>query len=130
MLEKQGIVTAMRRSARLVRGSWWRVFGIQLLAAIIAYVVAAIIVIPFTFLAAAFSGDGVTGFVSTTGGDIGWTFLIISGIGSVIGSMITFPITAGVTVLLYIDQRIRREALDLELARAAGVQGADATGRS
>ncbi len=46
MLEKQGIVTAMRRSARLVRGSWWRVFGIQLLAAIIAYVVAAIIVIP------------------------------------------------------------------------------------
>ncbi|MGA5317848.1 hypothetical protein ACPCTK_27580 [Streptomyces pseudogriseolus] len=130
MLEKQGIVTAMRRSARLVRGSWWRVFGIQLLAAIIAYVVAAIIVIPFTFLAAAFSGDGVTGFVSTTGGDIGWTFLIISGIGSVIGSMITFPITAGVTVLLYIDQRIRREALDLELARAAGVQGADGTGRS
>lgn len=130
MLEKQGIVTAMRRSARLVRGSWWRVFGIQLLAAIIAYVVAAIIVIPFTFLAAAFSGDGVTGFVGTTGGDIGWTFLIISGIGSVIGSMITFPITAGVTVLLYIDQRIRREALDLELARAAGVQGADGTGRS
>ncbi|MDT6983985.1 hypothetical protein ACFSUJ_13475 [Streptomyces lusitanus] len=130
MLEKQGIVTAMRRSARLVRGSWWRVFGIQLLAAIIAYVVAAIIVIPFTFLAAAFSGDGVTGFVSTTGGDIGWTFLIISGIGSVLGSMITFPITAGVTVLLYIDQRIRREALDLELARAAGVQGADGTGRS
>jgi hypothetical protein len=37
--------------------------------------------------------------------------------------MITFPITAGVTVLLYIDQRIRREALDLDLARAAGVPG-------
>ena len=41
---------------------------------------------------------------------------------TVIGAMITFPITAGVTVLLYIDQRIRREALDLDLARAAGVQ--------
>lgn len=130
MLEKQGILTAMRRSARLVRGSWWRVFGIQLLAAIIAYVVAAIIVIPFTFLAAAFGGDGITGLMSTAGGDIGWTFLIISGIGSVIGSTITFPITAGVTVLLYIDQRIRREALDLELARAAGVQGPGATGGS
>ncbi|PNV34296.1 hypothetical protein C1708_19815 [Streptomyces sp. DH-12] len=129
MLEKQGIVMAMRRSARLVRGSWWRVFGIQLLAAIIAYVVAAIIVIPFTFLAAAFSG-GAAGLLDTAGGDIGWTFLIISGIGSVIGSMITFPITAGVTVLLYIDQRIRREALDLELARAAGVHGADTTGGS
>ncbi|MFD3500078.1 glycerophosphoryl diester phosphodiesterase membrane domain-containing protein [Streptomyces sp. NPDC058678] len=121
MLEKQGIVKSMSRSGKLVRGSWWRVFGIQFLAAIIANIVAAIVVIPFTFLAAAFSGDGVTGFMEGTGG-LGWTFLIISGIGSVIGSMITFPITAGVTVLLYIDQRIRREALDLELARAAGVQ--------
>ncbi|GAB2847090.1 glycerophosphoryl diester phosphodiesterase membrane domain-containing protein [Streptomyces deserti] len=122
MLEKQGIVKAMSRSAKLVRGSWWRVFGIQLLATIIANVVASIIVIPFTFLAAALSGDGVSGFLSGAA-DIGWTFLIVSGIGSVIGSMITFPITAGVAVLLYIDQRIRREALDLELARAAGVQG-------
>ncbi len=130
MLEKQGITKAMRRSSRLVRGSWWRVCGIQALAAIIAYVVAAIVVIPFTFLASAFSGDGVTGLLDASGGNFGWTFLIISGIGSVIGSTITFPITAGVTVLLYIDQRIRREALDLELARAAGIQDHGATGGS
>jgi hypothetical protein len=122
MLEKQSITKAMSRSAKLVRGSWWRVFGIQLLATVIANIVAAIVVIPFTFLAAALGGDGIGGFVDGTG-DFGWTFLVVSGIGSVIGSMITFPITAGVTVLLYIDQRIRREALDLELARAAGVQG-------
>ncbi|MEU6257654.1 hypothetical protein [Streptomyces sp. NPDC047043] len=123
MLEKQGVVKSMSRSTKLVRGSWWRVFGIQLLAGIIANIISAIIVIPFTFLAAAFGGEGFTGFLNSGGGDLGWTFLIISGIGSVIGSMITFPINAGVTVLLYIDQRIRREALDLELARAAGVQG-------
>ncbi len=122
MLEKQSVTKSMSRSVKLVRGSWWRVFGIQLLAGLIANIVAAIVVLPFTFLAAAFSGDGFTGFVEGTGG-LGWTFLVISGIGSVIGSMITFPISAGVTVLLYIDQRIRREALDLELARAAGVQG-------
>ncbi|MFI9613798.1 glycerophosphoryl diester phosphodiesterase membrane domain-containing protein [Streptomyces sp. NPDC052023] len=122
MLEKQGIRKSMSRSAKLVRGSWWRVFGIQLLATIIANIVAAIVVIPFTFLAAAFGGDGISGFLDGTG-DFGWTFLIISGVGSVIGSMITFPISAGVTVLLYVDQRIRREALDLDLARAAGVQG-------
>ncbi|MEV4047493.1 glycerophosphoryl diester phosphodiesterase membrane domain-containing protein [Streptomyces sp. NPDC049744] len=127
MLEKQGIKKAMGRSVKLVRGSWWRVFGIQLLATVIANVVASIIVIPFAFLAAALGGDGVGGFLEGTG-DLGWTFLIVSGIGSVIGSMITFPITAGVTVLLYIDQRIRREALDLELARAAGTRGSGATG--
>lgn len=123
MLEKQGVKKSMTRSAKLVRGSWWRVFGIQLLAAVIANVVASIIVIPFTLIAGALSGDGVTGFLDSGAGDLGWTFLIISGVGSVIGSMLTFPITAGVTVLLYVDQRIRREALDLELARAAGLQG-------
>ncbi|MFI5685603.1 hypothetical protein [Streptomyces sp. NPDC051636] len=122
MLEKQGILKSMSRSAKLVRGSWWRVFGIQLLAAIIANIVASIIAIPFALIAAAVSGNSVSNLLNGTGGDLGWTFLIVSGIGSVIGSMITFPITAGVTVLLYIDQRIRREALDLELARAAGVQ--------
>lgn len=122
MLEKQGVKKSLARSVKLVRGSWWRVFGIQLLAAIIANVVASIIVIPFTFIAGALSGEGVTGFLDNAG-ELGWTFLIVSGIGSVIGSMLTFPITAGVTVLLYIDQRIRREALDLELARAAGLPG-------
>ncbi|WP_446047547.1 glycerophosphoryl diester phosphodiesterase membrane domain-containing protein, partial [Streptomyces olivaceus] len=127
MLEKQSIRKAMGRSAKLVRGSWWRVFGIQLLATVIANVVASIIVIPFTFLAATLGGDGVGGLLEGSG-DLGWTFLVVSGIGSVIGSMITFPITAGVTVLLYIDQRIRREALDLDLARAAGSRGPGAPG--
>jgi hypothetical protein len=122
MLEKQGIVKSLSRSAKLVRGSWWRVFGIQLLATLIANIIATIVVLPFAFLAGALSGDGATGFLEGST-DLGWTFLIVSGVGSVIGSMITFPISAGVTVLLYIDQRIRREALDLELARAAGVQG-------
>jgi hypothetical protein len=127
MLEKQGVKKAMSRSTKLVNGSWWRVFGIQLLALVITNVVASIIVIPFTFLAAALSGDGVGGFLEGSG-DLGWTFLLISGVGSVIASVVTLPITAGVTVLLYIDQRIRREALDLELARAAGVQGPGAPG--
>ncbi|MEV7148345.1 hypothetical protein AB0O05_17805 [Streptomyces sp. NPDC093084] len=122
MLEKQGITKSLGRSAKLVRGSWWRVFGIQILATIIANVISSIAVIPFAVIAAILSGDGYSGFLESTNTNVGWTFLVISGIGSVIGSMLTFPINAGVTVLLYIDQRIRREALDLELARAAGVE--------
>ncbi|WP_030418515.1 membrane protein [Streptomyces sp. NRRL F-5065] len=129
MLEKQGIVKALRRSGRLVDGSWWRMFGIQLLTALIVGAVGVLVVVPFAFVAGLVAGDGFGDFVEGAGG-LGWAFLIISGIGSVIGSMITLPISAGVTVLLYIDQRIRREALDLELARAAGVQapGAGAPG--
>ncbi|MEV5004032.1 glycerophosphoryl diester phosphodiesterase membrane domain-containing protein [Streptomyces sp. NPDC055692] len=122
MLEKQGLRKAMSRSAKLIRGSWWRIFGLQLLAWIIALIVSVIIAIPFFVMAMIFSGYSMADLLNGTP-DLSWTFLIISGIGAVIGSMITLPITAGVTVLLYIDQRIRREALDLDLARAAGVQG-------
>ncbi|MFI7504076.1 glycerophosphoryl diester phosphodiesterase membrane domain-containing protein [Streptomyces sp. NPDC049687] len=122
MLEKQSIKKALGRSAKLVRGSWWRIFGIQLLALIIANIVATIVVVPFALAGAALSDSGLAGLVNGTG-DYGWTYLIVSGVGSVIGSMITYPIAAGVVVLLYIDQRIRREALDLDLARAAGLQG-------
>ncbi|MEU6661093.1 hypothetical protein [Streptomyces sp. NPDC046821] len=129
MLEKQSILKSMRRSAKLVRGSWWRVFGIQLLAGIIAGVVSSIIIIPFTVIASALSGEGVSNLLDGSAVNPGWTFLIVTGIGSVIGSMITFPVTAGVTVLLYIDQRIRREALDLELGRAAGLQDSGDTAR-
>ncbi|GAA2204089.1 glycerophosphoryl diester phosphodiesterase membrane domain-containing protein [Streptomyces bangladeshensis] len=123
MLERQGITKAMSRSAKLVRGAWWRVFGIQLLAWLIANIVSAIVTIPFALIGAAASGDGMDNFLGTSGERVGWAFLIIRGIGSLIGTTLTLPISAGVTVLLYIDQRIRREALDLELARAAGVQG-------
>jgi hypothetical protein len=122
MLEKQSVGKAMGRSVKLVRGSWWRVFGIQLLAGIIAAVLASIILIPFTVIAGIVGDNGMNTFLDS-GADAGWSFLIITGIGAVVGSTITFPITAGVTVLLYIDQRIRREALDLELARAAGLPG-------
>ncbi|MGX4691836.1 hypothetical protein [Streptomyces sp. JNUCC 63] len=120
MLEKQGIIKAMSRSGKLVRGSWWRIFGIQLLTVLITFLVSVVVALPFAVIAMMSSGDGLTNFLNGTP-ELGWTYLVITGIGAVIGSMITFPISAGVTVLLYIDQRIRREALDLELARAAGV---------
>ncbi|MBL1087096.1 glycerophosphoryl diester phosphodiesterase membrane domain-containing protein [Streptomyces actinomycinicus] len=123
MLERQGVLKSMSRSAKLVRGSWWRILGIQLLAGLIANIVSALVTIPFALIGAAVSDDGMDNFLATSGGHVGWAFLIIRGIGSLIGTTLTLPISAGVTVLLYIDQRIRREALDLELARAAGVQG-------
>ncbi|CAM5588344.1 Glycerophosphoryl diester phosphodiesterase membrane domain-containing protein OS=Streptomyces microflavus OX=1919 GN=Smic_29140 PE=4 SV=1 [Streptomyces microflavus] len=41
-------------------------------------------------------------------------------------STLVYPFLAGVMALLYVDQRIRREALDLDLARAAGLPGHDA----
>ncbi|MFI1941048.1 glycerophosphoryl diester phosphodiesterase membrane domain-containing protein [Streptomyces purpureus] len=123
MLERQGVVAAMRRSAKLVQGAWWRVFGVLALTLLLTLLVSMIIAIPFTFAAFAAEGEGLSGLMSGKAPEFGWTFLIISGIGAVIASSITYPIQSGVTVLLYVDQRIRREALDLELARSAGLPG-------
>ncbi|MFD0271117.1 glycerophosphoryl diester phosphodiesterase membrane domain-containing protein [Streptomyces sp. NPDC127106] len=128
MLEKSSIPTALRRSSKLVRGSWWRIFGITALTALITGFISAVIIYPLLFLGAAVSGSGFSGFEDGTLLD-DWTFLVILGIASVIAQTITLPMQSGVTVLLYVDQRIRREALDLELARAAGLEnyGTDPT---
>ncbi|MDX3096088.1 hypothetical protein PV703_31925 [Streptomyces sp. ME01-24h] len=123
MLEKQGILKSMARSVKLVRGSWWRILGIQLLTLILVSIVSSIVQIPFTLVGMLAGDDGLAAFVSGDQTGLGWTSLIVVGIGAVIGSTITFPLQAGVTALLYMDQRIRREALDIELARAAGVPG-------
>ncbi|MES9510461.1 glycerophosphoryl diester phosphodiesterase membrane domain-containing protein [Streptomyces sp. NPDC000609] len=125
MLERQSITASMRRSAKLVRGAWWRTFGILALTAVLTLVVALVITIPFTFIAMIVDDGGIGSALTNGTTDFGWPFLIISGIGEVITTTITYPLSAGVMALLYIDQRIRREALDLELARAAGLPGYD-----
>ncbi|MGW8766584.1 DUF7544 domain-containing protein [Streptomyces sp. NPDC055815] len=123
MLERRGVVQALKRSAKLVQGSWWRIFGITVLTQLLIFLFAMIIAIPFTIIGFAVDGEGFEGLLSGNATTFGWPFLIVTGIGGVITSAVTYPISAGVTVLLYVDQRIRREALDLELARAAGLPG-------
>jgi hypothetical protein len=49
--------------------------------------------------------------------------LAIGAIGSIIAATCTRPISAGVTVLLYTDMRIRKEGLDLALNQAAQARG-------
>ncbi|MEC4019617.1 DUF7544 domain-containing protein [Streptomyces sp. H27-D2] len=130
MLEKQGVIASMRRSAKLVRGAWWRVCGIQLLALLVVMIVAGVVGLVSSVVAMLFGGASTVDWLLGDSSTTSWSFLVITGVGAVISSTVTFPISAGVTALLYVDQRIRREALDLELARAAGLPGygADAAG--
>ena len=118
MLEKQGIVAAMKRSAKLVRGSWWRALGVQLLAIVLVYFATSIIQLPFTLLGAAVYRRQLLDLLLGPTTPVG-PILLFTGIGAVIASTITLPVSAGVTSLLYMDQRIRRESLDIELIRAA-----------
>ncbi|MEU3655062.1 glycerophosphoryl diester phosphodiesterase membrane domain-containing protein [Streptomyces sp. NPDC032161] len=121
MLERQSITTSMRRSAKLVRNAWWRTFGVLALTWLLTAIVAVIIAIPFTIIAMVVDSSGTESLLFDGSMFSTWPYLIISGIGQVITATITYPLSAGVMALLYIDQRIRREALDLELARAAGL---------
>lgn len=117
VLEKQPVVASLRRSRRLVRGAWWRTFGILLLVNIIAGIVGNIFQGIFLFGAYAAGGAG-TGLENFNPFDL--APLIITGIGAIVAAAITWPFTAVASALLYVDRRMRREGLDLELARAAG----------
>ena len=119
MLERQGAVAALRRSMRLVRGSWWRVLGVQVVNVVLGLMIISMVSVPFGILAGLASGQNTA---LMAGGTVptGWTALVLGGIGEVIGSTLTLPLSAGISALLYVDLRIRREGLDLELARAAG----------
>jgi hypothetical protein len=117
VLERTGIRGAIRRSSRLVRRSWWRVFGVLLLSAVLSTVLGGIIQTPFTF------GAVLTGFNLNGTEAPGVWFYVLTTIGSSIAGTITYPFTAGVAALLYIDLRMRREALDITLVRSARAGG-------
>ncbi|WP_018333556.1 hypothetical protein [Actinomycetospora chiangmaiensis] len=112
VLEGVGVVAALSRSRTLVSGRFWAILGTLLLTYVIVLIIAGIIGIPFGGGAAA-----VAAAVGTSPYTVGP--LLISSVGSVIGTALTAPFQAGVTGLLYIDQRMRREGFDIELQRAA-----------
>uniref|UniRef100_A0AAU2JN35 Glycerophosphoryl diester phosphodiesterase membrane domain-containing protein n=1 Tax=Streptomyces sp. NBC_00049 TaxID=2903617 RepID=A0AAU2JN35_9ACTN len=127
MLEKSTVVKAFARSSKLVKGSWWRIFGITVLTSIITGIVAAMIVFPLQLAGILNSGGGLQS-IEDGSAQTAWATLILTAVGVIIAQTIVMPIQSGVTVLLYVDQRIRREGLDLELARAAGVENYGTTG--
>jgi hypothetical protein len=116
LLENISVFGALGRSFQLVLRQWWRVFAILLLGQVIVVVLGLVLAVPFSII-----GELVAGSANPTGAVL--PRLVISAVGTIIASTITRPFAAGITGLLYIDQRIRREGLDIELARAAEAWG-------
>ena len=117
LLEEAGVPTALRRSWGLVRGSFWRVLGILLLTGLITVFTLTIITVPFALVSGGLSFLSPDDPRAAMG--LAAPQLLLSGIGSVIAATIVYPFTSAVIALLYIDLRMRREGLDVELARAA-----------
>ncbi|MFE2106535.1 hypothetical protein ACFXAF_11805 [Kitasatospora sp. NPDC059463] len=129
MLEKQGVIAALSRSRRLVRRSWWRIFGITLLSLVISWIVASVISTPFTVAGMVLGwGDLTSQIDAGDSATMPTAMLVTLAIGGILSSTVTLPFTSTIGVLLYVDQRIRREALDIELARAAGLPEYGGTG--
>jgi hypothetical protein len=117
VLEKAGVVTALRRSGVLVRRSWWRVLGILLLTFVIASFVTQVLQVPFLLFGVApigLPGDSGSGLGGQT-----TRLMILSYIGAGIAQTVVAPFIAAVRALLYVDRRMRAEGLDLALSAAA-----------
>ena len=115
MLERTRPLKSLGRSWRLVKGSWWRILGISLLTAIIVGIAGEIIQVPFRVVAG--------GSLLSTQHSESMIATIVIAIGGIIAQTVTSPMTAGVTVLLYADMRMRREGLDIALQAAAAPTG-------
>jgi hypothetical protein len=112
VLEKTGVFASLRRAGRLSRGQWWRIFGVLLLTGLVAGVVGQVVAVPL----------GIVGAVGPTlfPGTAGALLLVLSSfLSQILVGALTTPFTAAVTALQYVDQRIRKEGLDVELIAAS-----------
>lgn len=118
VLERGTFRQAFARSLKLVRGAFWRVLGILVLARIIQSFFENIVQLPFSLGTGVFDQVLNPGkaFVPDTGD------LLLQSAGQIVSGTIAIPFVTLVTVIVYLDQRMRREGMDIELARAAGVQ--------
>jgi hypothetical protein len=115
MIERTTVWRSIGRGYRLTSRQFWRTFGIGVLTLIIVQIAGGMLSFPFT-LAAQIVGLGA---VSSQYSAL--LLVVLSAIGSVVAAAFTAPFTAGVTSLQYLDQRMRKEAYDVELMAQAGI---------
>ncbi|MEU9711339.1 hypothetical protein ACFXOR_25840 [Streptomyces sp. NPDC059164] len=124
VFEHQRPVAALRRSAQLVRGTWWRVFGVALLAYALASMIGYMVQMPFQMiglLPGMFQPDEVG--ADPSGGELIALFgglIVLSFVSQLIAQLFTAVFPPLVTGLLYVDLRMRTENLGPVLAEAAG----------
>lgn len=119
VLERRTLGGAIARSWALVRGSFWRIFGIVVLVSAMLSIAGQVVTTPVSLLfglGSAFiapSGMEEGGFIAFTI----ITYLVLFVVSAVVGA-VTLVVQTATSSLLYLDLRFRTEGLDLELARA------------
>lgn len=129
IIERATITGAIARSWTLTRGRFWPALGVILLISLVFGAVAQVVSLPMSFLSA-----GLGTIIAPTGEPT--TTEII---GLVVGLLATQAITlllqavllvvqSSATALIYIDARMRREGLDLDLLAYVERRDAGSTG--
>jgi hypothetical protein len=104
LIEDARGTNALRRSFRLVRKRWWPTFGVLLLGFILINIVQATLSLPL--LALLLAGDGDPNVV---------VFVVAATITGTIATVLTTPFLVAMLVVVYVDLRVRKEGLDLQL---------------
>ncbi|MCU1601002.1 MAG: integral rane protein [Frankiales bacterium] len=112
MLEKVGVLGALRRSRALAMRSFWRTLGVLCLCTVITYLLSSILLFPVILLfeLPLFTNGSVT---------FGATYFVSVAVATGVVQTLVAPYTAGLRALVYIDQRMRSEGLDVALQAAA-----------
>jgi hypothetical protein len=111
IMERRGVIASLRRSAEIVRGRWWRTFGVLFLSLLIT-ALAEFVVIPAPFTVAQRIALAIR---PEPGGWLLVGLLAFGALGRIIAGTLVNPFNAGVISIVYADRRMRREAFDLEL---------------
>ena len=120
VLERLSVGRAMGRSWRLTTGAgpFWKTLGIEALVGAIVYFGTSILTFPISFLGGIISslldpnGSGSGSAVA-----ISVVILVITGVVALVAGAVASVIVSATTALIYLDQRMRREGLHLDLAR-------------
>lgn len=116
MLEKTTLMGAIRRNYSLTRGQFWRTFGIGVLTSLLASIAGGLVTFPLSIL----TGVLVVGTDGTMGLLL---FTLLQSVTTILSAAIVTPFVSAVTSLQYVDLRMRKEALDVQLMAAASGQG-------
>ena len=123
LLEKSDIYNAFQRSSELVRSAWWRVFVVSVLVICLSVAIHYIFEISIgaiLILAKMAGGTDLRNLIqwSVTENDLhssNWVFYAVMTCTDLVLKTLTTPIWIIGIVLLYFDQRIRKEGFDLEI---------------
>jgi hypothetical protein len=116
-IEELGVLDSLRRSWSLTTASWWRIFGIVLVAALIIGVIGQVVQIPISLAI-----GGISSTVTPQAGieQLGKQDLLLTVISMVVSGLagaLGFAFQSAVSGLVYLDLRMRRDGLDVELLR-------------